>query len=250
MRAKSNRLPPNTRLASAISPGLEHSTTGLHQKNAPIDVKCSWLPDMLRLFLSHTSAHKTALSQLKVEFRKFGISAFVAHDDIEPTLEWQREIESALHSMDALVALLTPDFHESKWTNQEVGFALGKGALVIPVRLGVDPYGFLGKIQAVSGSLDAPDRLVCSLVDLLIKNHATRESMREALVVSLEKSPSFATAKAVSRKLESVEEFTRDQMERMEAAVRMNDQVANSFGVPDCIQGIIQRFASQHAALS
>ena len=32
--------------------------------------------------------------------------------------------------MHVLVALLTPDFHESKWTDQEVGFAIGKGVLV------------------------------------------------------------------------------------------------------------------------
>ncbi len=29
--------------------------------------------------------------------------------------------------MDALAALLTTDFHDSNWTDQEVGFAIGRG---------------------------------------------------------------------------------------------------------------------------
>jgi hypothetical protein len=50
--------------------------------------------------------------------RSFGVSAFVAHENIEPT-KWQDEIEKALLSMNALAAILMPGFHESKWTDQE-----------------------------------------------------------------------------------------------------------------------------------
>jgi hypothetical protein len=35
----------------------------------------------------------------------------------------QNEIETALESMDAFVALLTENFHESLWTDQEVGYS-------------------------------------------------------------------------------------------------------------------------------
>ena len=63
------------------------------------------------------------------------MSCFVAHVDIHPTKEWQDEIESALSSMDGFVALLTDKFHESDWTDQEVGFALARGVPIIAVRL-------------------------------------------------------------------------------------------------------------------
>jgi hypothetical protein len=111
----------------AIRPVLEEPAKTVGPRVAPVDVEHLWKPGMLRLFLSHVSAHKVAVSKLKLEFRKFAISSVVAHEDIEPTLEWQREIELALRSMHALVVLLTFDFHESKWTDQEAGFALGKG---------------------------------------------------------------------------------------------------------------------------
>jgi hypothetical protein len=57
-------------------------------------------------------------------------------------------IESALATCEAMLAWLTPDFSGSRWTDQEVGFCVGRAVLVIPVRRGLDPYGFIGKHQA------------------------------------------------------------------------------------------------------
>lgn len=225
-----------------ICPILEQPPKGVDPRIAPVDVEHLWQSGMFRLFLSHVSAHRVAVSKLKWELRNLGISSFVAHEDIEPTLEWQREIELALRSMHALVALLTPEFHESKWTDQETGFALGKGVLVIPVRLGLDPYGLIGKLQGLLGNLDSPGTIASGVVDLLLKNRATEGTMREALVVGLEKSPSFAASKAIAGKVENLKYFSSDQLTRMEAACTDNDQVAQSYGVPERIHNFVLRF--------
>jgi hypothetical protein len=107
----------------------------------------NWKPDHFRLFLTHVSTQKSVAHNLKESLEPYYVSCFVAHDDIEPTREWQDEIEEALRAMDALAALLSPDFHTSSWTDQEVGFAVGSGRLVIPLRFGLDPYGFIAKYQ-------------------------------------------------------------------------------------------------------
>lgn len=73
------------------------------------------------------------------------MSSFVAYTDIKPTKEWQGEIENALHSMDALAAILMPGFKDSDWTDQEVGVAIGRGVPIIPIMRGLTPYGFIGK---------------------------------------------------------------------------------------------------------
>jgi hypothetical protein len=52
--------------------------------------------------------------------------------------------------MDGFVALLTTEFHDSDWTDQEVGYALARRVPIISVRMGRDPYGFLGKFQAAN----------------------------------------------------------------------------------------------------
>lgn len=226
----------------AIRPVLEDPAKTLGQRAAPVDVERLWKPALFRLFLSHVSKHKVAVSKLKFQLGKYGIDSFVAHEDIEPNQEWQNDIELALRSMHALVALLTPDFHQSKWTDQEVGVALGKGTLVIPVRLGLDPYGFIGKVQGLPGNLDDPVSLASSIVDLLLKHKSTADKMQEALILGLEKAGSFDAAKVVTKKIAGLRHISTDQLTRMQAAVEINDQVSGSFGVPERIQQTVQRF--------
>jgi hypothetical protein len=50
------------------------------------------------LFLSHLASLKVTVGKLKLSLRKYAISGFVAHEDIDPTKEWQDEIEAALFS--------------------------------------------------------------------------------------------------------------------------------------------------------
>jgi hypothetical protein len=107
-----------------------------------------------KLFISHLSNHKKKASDLQKVLKRYGISSFVAHEDIEPSKEWQNEIENALHTMDALTAILMDGFKESNWCDQEIGFALGKGVLIIPIKKDINPYGFIGKYQAIQATKD------------------------------------------------------------------------------------------------
>ena len=109
-----------------------------------------WGSGSPRVFISHISEYRELAHSLKSALNSYGIASFVAHDDIEPMKEWEDEIVRALRSMDMLVALLTKGFRTSKWTDQEVGAALGRQVRVIPVRMGTDPYGFIGRYQAIS----------------------------------------------------------------------------------------------------
>jgi hypothetical protein len=84
-----------------------------------------WRKGMLRLFVAHLAVHRDFAAELQEALLEFGVSCFVAHNDIEPTQEWQTQIETALATCDALVALLHQDFHVSNWTDQEIGFAIG-----------------------------------------------------------------------------------------------------------------------------
>ena len=103
-----------------------------------------------------SAAHRLFAAALQDALLNFGISAFVAHNDIEPARDWQTHIETALSTCDALVALLHPKFHQSNWTDQEIGFAMGRGVPVFSVRFGQDPYGFIGRFQAFAGD-DGPE---------------------------------------------------------------------------------------------
>jgi len=182
---------------SPISAGS--APAGHRMAPSEVDVRRLWTDGRFRLFLSHVSKHRVAVSRLKDALWLCGIDAFVAHEDIEPSLEWQREIELALRSMHALASLITPDFHDSKWTDQEVGWALGRDITVVPVRLGADPYGLVGKFQGVTGTLPSPDELASRIAVILIANRQTAGEMRRALLNSFASASSPAMAVVLHR---------------------------------------------------
>jgi hypothetical protein len=141
-----------------------------------------WEPLHFRLFLSHLSSFKQTTATLQAPLQRYGISAFVAHVDIEPTKEWQDEIEAALYSMDALAAILMPGFKESNWTDQEVGVAIGRGVLVIPIIRGLNPYGFIGKYQGLHAANKTVSKVADGVFRILVASPKTRPKMLSCLV--------------------------------------------------------------------
>src|ERR1043165_320621 len=101
----------------------------------------------------------------------------------------------ALSTCDSLVALLHDNFHASNWTDQEIGFAMGRGVPTFAVRLGATPYGFIGRFQAFNGVKKAPSQLARELFDCFRNNKQTKKQMAEAVVSLFEASNSFADAK-------------------------------------------------------
>lgn len=182
-----------------------------------------WGDDGFRVFLSHKSEVKKETSALRDELRLFGISCFVAHVDIHPTKEWQDEIENALASMDGFVALMTEGFHDSNWTDQEVGYAVARGVPIIAVRLGKDPYGFIGKFQGLSSTWQTSD---LDIVNILIKN----DQMLNAYIHSLHKCPSWNAGIRLSRVLPSIASLTVTQIDALVDAYNNNLELRGSFG--------------------
>jgi hypothetical protein len=182
-------------------------------------IKRIWEADShYRLFLSHKSEVSRKAKGLRDRLSIYGVSAFVAHASIRATLQWQDEIENALYSMAALAAIMTEDFHDSDWTDQEVGFALGRHVPVIPLRLGRTPYGFLGKLQALSCNWDnAAERIVKLLI--------THEGMFDAYLQAIRDCDSFDNANLLAEILPSIEELDDDEIAELVDAYNSNSQV-------------------------
>jgi hypothetical protein len=208
-----------------------------------------WEPGPFRLLISHVSDKKESAHRLKDALASFQIAAFVAHDDIEPTREWQAEIETALRTMDALVALVCPGFLGSKWCDQEVGIALGRAKLVIPLRVGADPYGFMGKLQGLqTRGLDAAS-VASRIFDILIEHDQSYQRMTEALVERLSHSKSWDSSKRTIGLLEKARSLNTSQAGRLLDAIEGNSKVWDAFGVPEKIRALVARIASEGVSL-
>jgi hypothetical protein len=189
----------------------------------PEAVNRIWGNEGYRVFLSHKNEVKKETAELKKKLKLFGISGFVAHEDIHPTKEWQNEIENALFSMDAFVVLMTEEFHDSDWTDQEVGVAFGRGVPIVAIKLGKDPYGFIGKFQALS----------CSWSDAakeITKIFVKHERMLTAYIEAVRDCCSYEGGNTLSEILPFIDKLSIDQATYLISAFNENAQVRDSFG--------------------
>lgn len=196
-----------------------------------------WKDGYLKLFISHLANDKKKAQELKESLEEYSISGFVAHSDIEPTKSWQDEIELGLKTCDCLIALMVKGFHESKWTDQEIGVAIGRDILVIPVRMGEDPYGFIGKFQAIP--FHEIDSLSEEIYLSIAKNKKTSKQMGEAIMYKFENSHSYANAKENFELVKQIKYWDEKLIERLIVAKDNNGQIARSWGLSDSITHFI-----------
>jgi TIR domain len=139
-----------------------------------------------RLFISHISAAKDKATRLRDCLTPYHISGFVAHQDILPTEEWQTEIERALRTIDAFLAIHTPGFAKSFWTQQEIGFAVARGVKIISFKMGEDPTGFISKHQALPRLNRSAEDIAKEVHLLLLRDDVTASRLQEVIAANEE----------------------------------------------------------------
>jgi len=200
-----------------------------------------WRDGYLRLFISHKSSVKENCRGLAEALEKYGISGFVAHDVIEPTREWQKEIESALSTMHAAVAILTSDYHASDWTDQEIGVAIGRGIPILSVRFGLDPYGFIGKYQGLPGKGKSFPQLAKDIFEIFFKNPTLSDRIFNGLINRLMQANTYSEAKDIFQQIEKAQTAKPELIDLLESTPAQNDQVRDCFYVQERLSALISR---------
>ncbi len=200
-----------------------------------------WSRGYFRLFVSHIAEHRQFAGEIQSKLLTFGVSSFVAHNDIEPTQEWQDEIEAALATCDGMLVLLYPDFHQSDWTDQEIGYVMGRQLLIVAARFGTSPYGFIRKFQAMEGDHKTADDLAVELFEILRRHRQTRKRISEAVVECFKQSDSFLRAKENMALLEKLDYWDSSLSAHTRSALKSNGQIGGAWGVPECLEQFIER---------
>lgn len=189
-----------------------------------------WVPGLVRLFISHRDAHKKQANELAAALELDGISSFVAHDTIRPRAQWRAEIMKGLQTMEVLLAFVTDDF-ESAYTNQEVGFALGKGVPVVSLKLGkMPPPGFLSEEQAVRGHLDNPSTTARTLYPHIAAAVGKSERMQSAVVASFAAAPDYDAARVRFESMKAnISRLTDEQVETIADGFFKNENLHDAY---------------------
>ena len=154
----------------------------------------------------------------------------MAHDTIEPMAQWKAEILKGLETMEIMLAFVTDDFHQRTWTDQEVGFALGRNIPVLSLKLQQsDPEGFIGDQQALRGSLNDPAASVPDIYELLAEKLGNKERLQSGLISAFVASPSFdETRRRFDRVDEVVNSLSDDEVASVTDGFAVNDQLYRS----------------------
>lgn len=204
--------------------------------------RTEWAPGLVRLFCSHLVTEKEAVMVLLRSLERYGMTGFVAHRDITPSVTWRESIEAHLDECDALLAFVHDGFYVSEWTTQEVGWALGRNRPVISLAYGekLDLQGFMGARQAISVGEQPTDQLAKQIYGSLRKDERIGRTFGPALFRRLVDARSYYDTMTAARELVTrYPPLTADQARELAAAREQNDSVRDCVGGREDLESLL-----------
>lgn len=111
----------------------------------------------LRVFISHSIRDFNLIMLLKYCLEHSGIEVYVFEESPQPGIPISDKVTKAIDTSDCVVAFMTIDGSRSEWVQNEIGYAKGKGKMIIPiVEQGVTVRGFLGGLEYIPFTWDNP----------------------------------------------------------------------------------------------
>ena len=199
--------------------------------------------DEVRVFISYSSLNKKGAGEIKRWLSKFGFNVFLAHDDIDPSLEWQKAIIDNLKVCHVFIPIITPEFNESKWTDQESGMALITNKLIIPVSVskGLNPHGFLSIYQALKLDPKELEKGCIKIVKAIKDNERYAPIVLDLLIKSLKGSRSYASSEWKTSLISEFDSFTKEQFNLILETAINNNQIHFACGSRIDLQNLIKK---------
>lgn len=132
------------------------------------------------VFVSHSVRDLDVVYQFKYWLEVNGIRVYV--DDTQPQYgtPLPAKIANALNQSDCVIAILTTSGDRSEWVNQEIGYAVRAGRLVIPVvEQGVNLKGFIANVEYVTFQPNDPATAITNVINYLSGLKATKEQQQQ-----------------------------------------------------------------------
>jgi nucleoside 2-deoxyribosyltransferase len=195
------------------------------------------------IFISSSHLDYNLAASVKAELAKFKLEAFVAHKDITVSAEWREEIVRGLTNCDCVIALISEDFRDSEWCNQECGFALALNKPVFTVLLdGRAPRGLLEAYQGLRW--DAANRLksIKDIIGLVVDRPDVPTSK---LVDAFVTSESFEDASFAFTRILKRTNLTTQQVNVLGKACLYNRAIFSQVSELTGIGDFIRRYSGQ-----
>jgi hypothetical protein len=122
--------------------------------------------ELKEAFLSYSHEDRVIARRVKDILEANAVTAFLAHEDLDVSVQWRTEILRHLDTSSTLIAIVTENFIKSVWANQEVGMAIAKKLPIIPLMFSGSLVlkGFIEMYQGTSVSESKLDTVVKSVI--------------------------------------------------------------------------------------
>lgn len=111
------------------------------------------------IFFSHSSRDRAWCELLAAEAFKVGVKTYLAEHDPQPGTQLAEKVKRNISDCDAFVVLLTHNTANSAFVHQEVGCAIARKKLVIPLvqpGIGPDQLAMLNGVEYISFDFEDP----------------------------------------------------------------------------------------------
>lgn len=121
-----------------------------------------------QVFVSHSTKDFDIVNELAKWLESKGVVVHVAESQIQAGKAVSRKVSGLIESSDCVLAILTIGGARSEWVNQEIGYAMRAGKLVVPlVEEGVEVKGFLESLEYIPFDRRNPYDAVTRAVEYL-----------------------------------------------------------------------------------
>ncbi|WP_254523696.1 toll/interleukin-1 receptor domain-containing protein [Natrinema caseinilyticum] len=103
-----------------------------------------------QVFVSHAPDDLSLVQDLFSTVKNFPFGVHITLEEIESG-RFRKRLEGRLANSDVVVAILTEDATDNTWIDQEIGYAVAKGILVLPLSdEGVSRRGYISDVEGVT----------------------------------------------------------------------------------------------------
>lgn len=175
--------------------------------------------------MSYQDDDKFLAGNIKSVLENYGLEVFLAHEDIRPATKiFEEEIINNLRNCDIFMPLLTINFRNSNWTDQETGMAVIVKKFIIPLKVGVSPHGFIEGVQAFKFNINDVEGACRKIIDIIKAESEFKEKLKDCIIEAFSNSHSFNDSEVKAEMLEKFDLFTTQQVNKIVEGFLDNDQ--------------------------
>lgn len=183
------------------------------------------------VFISYSSKDSIDFNIINQSLETIGFKTYVAETDIDLTEESMTDILRQLNESDIFIGLLSENFKKSDYCSQELGIAIQRNMLIIPLTIdGKDSYGFIREKHA-KNMMDNPN---IRIPKAIVKEHTSQ--MLDYLISRLMDLKICYNYDLCNAHLEIMEpffeKFNNKQINNFVVAVLTNNQLHGTNGKP------------------